>query len=890
MSIVWSTAARGARVIPCVLIAGLPVVLIPEGVTLTGWSAGGLDASWWPGSSFGGFSAYLRSWLSLEQPVTWSERAQPVQPEMLDISSLDVRVSDIGLRADGEGGLATALFADRENIVGTWIGADIPTTATTITVASTTGFASSGYLYLGRETMAYTSVTGTSFAVGSAANRGRFGSPIQHHAFVGTANEAIANPEVTSAAPEIIGRTATVWLLHVSAAGVVTDGMLAFYGSVGTGVVLSEDGEAWTLRIDHLIKRLATPLRGETVHVGGYTHRAPEGNRGVPGTSLQIVGRVYCPTYDWTEDASRTATNLYTLTLDAAAPDNGGWHADAEGYIRDLNIACRPNGALYQFNGEGRLRLITNLSVGTESLYISWPWDTGSPNASVGAAEVTSGEAFPGAWVPVFSQSRIYLTATDYTLIPAVPSNPSATVFYALATESTLSETDRTNYAKITSKSSGGGLYWVTCDAFETDPGLDAAYGMPDRGFIITKPSAARIVCYVSAADWITAIEALITSFDTSLADTLADAFDFTSMREVAARYPVGPYGVAREYVVDLTETILDLLTRECRLNGYTLCIYQGRISITRIADFAATELTDGSIGTADLHSGSPLPSYSRGIDGIVNTVSFTAPAPINITVNIVDATSLTAFGAGRAKLDATAPVQLSGTVVNPAAEYLRLAAQAMQVLGPLRYPYEMVTLTTPLHKADLGVGDLVALSVWRVPNQSAGRGLSSRMAQVMGREHTLYDAGDGRVAYTLRLSPSRVVGWAPAALVDALGISGADITLDTTTFGATGFAPTGTDGGASWFVAGDVVRLIQLGTTTPTASTTHTVTGVAGAVVSVTPSPNATFVGLAATRLAVMVIAEDWTGASANQQRFAYLADTSYRLDSTTSARVYAA
>ena len=86
------------------------------------------------------------------------------------------------------------------------------------------------------------------------------------------------------------------------------------------------------------------------------------------------------------------------------------------------------------------------------------------------------------------------------------------------------------------------------------------------------------------------------------------------------------------------------------------------------------------------------------------------------------------------------------------------------------------------------------------------------------------------------------------------------------------------------------MVRLIQLGTTTPTASTTHTVTGVAGAVVSVTPNPNATFVGLAATRLAVMVIAEDWTGASANQQRFAYLADTSYRLDSTTSARVYAA
>ncbi len=228
--------------------------------------------------------------------------------------------------------------------------------------------------------------------------------------------------------------------------------------------------------------------------------------------------------------------------------------------------------------------------------------------------------------------------------------------------------------------------------------------------------------------------------------------------------------------------------------------------------------------------------------------------------------------------------------MVNPAAEYLRLAAQAMQVLGPMRYPYEYVTLTTPLHRMGLAPGSLVALNLWRVPNQMEARNLTSRVGQVIGRDAALYDAGDGRVTYTVRLSPTRIQGWAPSALVAGAGISGANVALDTTTFGAAGFAPSGTDGGASWFDVGDAVRLVQIGTTTPTTSTQHTVTGVAGAVLTLSPSPNATFAGLSGTPLTVLVIADDWSVVTASQQQFAYLADTGYRLDVNTSARTYAA
>lgn len=886
MSLAWSVAAQGARVVPCVLIAGLPVILIPEGVTLTGWTAGTLDTAWWPGSSFGGFSSYLRSWLSLDQPVEWQERAQPVQPEMLDVGAVSIRIADIGLGADGEGGLATALFGARDSVTGTWIAADVTTTTTVVEVGSTQGFASSGFLYVGRETMAYSSLGAgpPTFAVGSVANRGKFGSPVQHHWYTGNGNAAIANPEVTTAAPEIIGRTATVWLLQVSEAGVVTNGELAFYGTIGTGIVLSDEGEAWTLRLDHVIKRLATPLRGETVNVSGYVHRAPAGNRGA-GASNNAPGRFFCPTYDFSVGSNLSIINIWTLTEAAAAPDNGGWHPDAESYVRDLSLACSASGAIYRLNGNRKLSIATNISPGSDSLILSWPWDVARENFSVGAVSYESNDPFPDAWIPVFVGSRIYLNALDYALIPAVPSSLIATVYYALALDG---ENDSVRYAKITAKGSSGSVYYVDVDAVARDEAQLDSLGLFGPGFIVTKPTAARIVCYVSAADWVSAIEAVITSFDTSLGDTAADAFDFDDMRDVVSRFAVGPYGSAREYVVDLGESVLDLLTRECRLNGFTLVLKSGRISIARFADFAPSEPTAGSIGTADLHIDEPRPQYSRGFDGIVNAISFTAPPPLDITVNVVDATSLSRYGAGRAKIEATAPVQIGGTVVNPAAEYLRLAAQAMQVLGPMRYPYEHITLTTPLHKAGFSTGDLINLTLWRVPNQTGSRGLTSRLGQVIGREVVLYDMGEGRVQYTLRTSPARIQGWAPAALVDELGISGADISLDLTTFGPQGFAPGGTVGGADYFEAGDVIRLVQLGTQSPTTSTQHTVASVSGSTLTVSPNPNATFVGLATTRLAVMVIADDWGAVTASQQVYAYLADTSYRLDTSTQARVY--
>ena len=49
----WTTAlAPGARVVPVILIAGLPAVLTPAGVlpTTVAVSSGTIDPLWWPGT------------------------------------------------------------------------------------------------------------------------------------------------------------------------------------------------------------------------------------------------------------------------------------------------------------------------------------------------------------------------------------------------------------------------------------------------------------------------------------------------------------------------------------------------------------------------------------------------------------------------------------------------------------------------------------------------------------------------------------------------------------------------------------------------------------------------------------------------------------------------
>ena len=503
------------------------------------------------------------------------------------------------------------------------------------------------------------------------------------------------------------------------------------------------------------------------------------------------------------------------------------------------------------------------------------------------------------AWVPILTDSPVYLTASDDEGALGIFAKSLASYVLVFGDDG---DRSTRRVARITGQS-GGSAPYLTCTALTTAANARGAStgsggtappdgtalwrgGFTASGFILTEPTTARLGLYVRSTSWVIALQTIVESLDTEYA-FISDAIDWTRMEAIANAYP-SVLSARREYVVDLSVSLLSILQNEAALNGFSVTMYRGRVSITRIAEFAATEDTQDTLTSTDLDARSPVPTYERGADGIVNTFTVISPDD-GVTVNVADRTSHAKYG-GQGTITATMPRTLLGYPRDGSRLYQQVFAQAVQVLGPLRYPYRHVTVQLPLNHYDLQVGDLVRATLWRVPNGSGGRGITDAVTQVMSREVTLYaDGSEGHVAYTLRLNPSSISGYAPAGMVAASGISGATVTLDVSSI-PNGLTGTGDD--AAPFAVGDLVRLVEIDTASPTASTQHSVTGVGVNTLTLSPSPGAAFTGLGAVK--VLVVYDTWTvlaaGNRTEQERYCFLAQSDQTLDATHGARVFAA
>ena len=142
--ITWSTAAKGERVVPCVLLHGLPAILVPEGMpTISALSITSPPSLWWPGNTLGNWTANVKPWMDLSQGFEFSERAIPTQPTMLEVSEIEFNFSDVGTGA-------TAFFSQRDSAKATFITQDVAPSDAVINVISTAAFPSAGTLYLER--------------------------------------------------------------------------------------------------------------------------------------------------------------------------------------------------------------------------------------------------------------------------------------------------------------------------------------------------------------------------------------------------------------------------------------------------------------------------------------------------------------------------------------------------------------------------------------------------------------------------------------------------------------------------------------------------------------------------------------------------------------------
>ena len=893
----WSTAAQGAQVVPVLLINGLPAIFYPDGVTVTGMSISSPDAAWWPSNTYANWTAYAKPWLMLEgEGIRFVERAIPAAAQVLDVSEVTLHLSDVD-------GAATTLFASEFLARSTYLAASVLAGDSTIDVVSTAGFDASGVVYLDQEAIAYGSKTPTSFTM---CTRGRFGSKASRHTYAAASGAGLGNPLVTDRSVEYVGLPATLWLVRI-VAGVIVDAQLEHYGTVGTGPSLAGGGDAtddaWVLHIDHAVKRMAQKIFADGVSVGGYAH---PGNTNGRATGLQPLESSLTPFFWRAADDLTSANTIVVLTGDDAAPDNGGWHPTRESFVQALTTASASTGL-----GDWRASL-TNGALQVQ--FFSTPphhrhYYAFAPcceTSRVTNDELTAAENFVAsfgpmaeAWVPILTDSPVYLTASDFAKIPNAPSSSLASYVLVFGDDG---DRSTRRVARITGQS-GGSAPYLTCTALTTAANARGAStgsggtappdgtalwrgGFTASGFILTEPTTARLGLYVRSTSWVIALQTIVESLDTEYA-FISDAIDWTRMEAIANAYP-SVLSARREYVVDLSVSLLSILQNEAALNGFSVTMYRGRVSITRIAEFAATEDTQDTLTSTDLDARSPVPTYERGADGIVNTFTVISPDD-GVTVNVADRTSHAKYG-GQGTITATMPRTLLGYPRDGSRLYQQVFAQAVQVLGPLRYPYRHVTVQLPLNHYDLQVGDLVRATLWRVPNGSGGRGITDAVTQVMSREVTLYaDGSEGHVAYTLRLNPSSISGYAPAGMVAASGISGATVTLDVSSI-PNGLTGTGDD--AAPFAVGDLVRLVEIDTASPTASTQHTVTGVGVNTLTLSPSPGAAFTGLGAVK--VLVVYDTWTvlaaGNRTEQERYCFLAQSDQTLDATHGARVFAA
>jgi hypothetical protein len=169
-------------------------------------------------------------------------------------ATADVEVSGASVSIVDVGGHATAAFAQIPT-ANTWLTAECTAAATTMSVRSTTGWASAGTLWIDSEAMDYTGITSTSF---TGMTRGALNSVGQKH--FTTVGALLRYPEVTNKPVTLAG--ARAWLyVYGDNDDPQGDGTLYWQAMVSRDPTFS--GTSWTIGLEPLVTALKRTLNSD---------------------------------------------------------------------------------------------------------------------------------------------------------------------------------------------------------------------------------------------------------------------------------------------------------------------------------------------------------------------------------------------------------------------------------------------------------------------------------------------------------------------------------------------------------------------------------------------------------------------------------------------------
>ena len=899
----FAALPAGSRLVRVVLVAGVGRVFTPATVhpTITTITAGVVDPLWWPGGSVGGVALAtppggydpVRECVATEAPLEVTEAASDYKNGP-STDTLTVELYD-DEPTQGVGWLTAELDAPA-GATRTAITADVLASDVTANVLSVVGFAAApAVACLGRETVIYGSTTATTLAT---LTRGAYGSTPRLHRY----NPASLVRATAGQPTSWRGRLCTVWLCAWDGGNVLTDPTCIFAGVVGQ-VHPTSDGARWQVAVVALASALATPLRETTVRFFGY-----QSHDATPlGSPLTVF---------WTPDGG--APSVIFLDTSAGSPSYGGWHRTREDFLAHWNlraVAALGTGHVGAEirTGTGQCVVFTGGGPGTGAAFleIDAAWDQppvrlpSVPNSSEGQLHVST-RAMPPAclWLGLGT----HVLPEDFARLPAplsyalgdalaqwglIVHNPDAGRDVTLA----ILATDATDPAAPTLDLN----ILTTTRRGPTDP-PDAQYHA-----LLTQPATGRVALTVTAPRWDAALQVAFYA----LADyqgldlPFAALIDFDALA-AAMDAQQSPLPARRTYAWQGgDDPVMGTLLAECRRYGLTLVPRFGRLAVVRLADVAGTEATRWTLTDADVIPGDgPAVEVEPG-DGLVTDVRFTFAGNPDV-LRVHDEAATSEYGPGE-----TLDVDLGPGVYPPdvAVAWLidDLARAAQTLAGPWRNPFRRATLHVGPAFLAAQPGDRATLSHFLVRAFDGAVGVAGLATQVLGRHVTINEAaGEVAVALMLRIPNARLHGYAPEAVLASIAVGTATLVLSTaaaTEYDSAGFGPSGvapdtspagvpvTDGGASWFVPGDVVELIELDTPTPAAPFTALVVSVSGATVTLDAIPGGAWEARAALGNVLLAYRIYTTPVTAHQQRYAFTAASTGLLNAgTTPGDVWAA
>lgn len=749
----------------------------------------------------------------------------------------------------------------------TWLTGNLATSGTTITVASTDGFASSGTVHIGDEAIAYTGKTSTTF---TGCTRGTWDTTALAH-FTGD-GETTTYPRVTNRPETMRGRRCSVYL-YGSADSDSGGGTERWRG------VVRDDPEyslgRWTMGIEPRSWILdqqvggeivdGVPLRGIYIPASGALRfdLVLLTNENASATVLQDA-RIALSGFFETQQAFCTALDAVINTATT------GWSWDAGSEIRAEPIG-NDGWRLSYRTGSTTSRYVVVRTVGlfartggmlspVDVLASGW-YSLGSPGLSISAV------AAGGVYYIDVSAPVPRAAVGDHTLL--------RTQFY---------DASRPQWASNRIYL-GGRVVPASWMAVQIDPGVDGSDPGPSVSAVAVDTTnrflslayvtplalgprarlnllrAIRVDGTVAGliASLIADSPGLVATGVLPLVTTSDFSTDFSE-----AEAAVAGYSLARRtwWAGGTSQTLRDLLIPELRAAGlYLAPSSTGQLTLRRLRPPLRTDPRAGTLDS-DVIGGPPALSLSPfgHLREVVYRLGWDQREGEWIAPSIRVRTLAVSSSVGGA-LEVAQRSTVSGTTVDlPELTVEQAYLLASSVIGMFSRPYRVVTLPdVSIAMIDsCQIGSVVVVESDELPASDGTWGID-QVGLVIGYDWSPYE-GKGNVSVLLQ--DLSVGGYSPGFIVASESGSGTtwDLTLT--------LAPhTTEDDIATWLQVGDEIRLIERDSTAPTI--------VAGTVASI---DSATVIGVE--------MDSTWTP-GASEWILDY--DTSALIDETRGARGWA-